>query len=113
MTLPQSVCVDILQGLADLLGPRSNIGIKRMGELDEKPFVLSCKQRYGEDAEMKAAEFVSLWQEHLKDPNWHPFKIVTTGSTTEVCPMKQMHIFYLQIFWQYLAMSIFRLTVVI
>ncbi|CAD6341584.1 unnamed protein product [Miscanthus lutarioriparius] len=61
----------------------SNIGIKRMGELDEKPFVLSCKQRYGEDAEMKAAEFVSLWQEHLKDPNWHPFKIVTTGSTTE------------------------------
>jgi hypothetical protein len=25
-----------------------------MGELDEKPFVLSCKERYGEDAEMKA-----------------------------------------------------------
>ena len=87
--------MDILQGLTDLLGPRSNIGIKRMGELDEKPFVLSCKQRYGEDAEMKAAEFVSLWQEHLKDPNWHPFKIVATGSTTEVCPMKRMHIFYL------------------
>jgi hypothetical protein len=76
--------VDILQGLTDMLGPRSNIGIKRMGELDEKPFVLSCKQRYGQDAEMKAAELVSLWQEHLKDPNWHPFKIVTTGSTKEV-----------------------------
>jgi hypothetical protein len=55
--------VDILQGLTDLLGPhsRSNIGIKRMGELDEKPFVLSCKQRYGEDARFKAAEFVSMW----------------------------------------------------
>jgi hypothetical protein len=27
-----------------------------MGELDEKPSVLSCKQRYGEDAKLKAAE---------------------------------------------------------
>jgi hypothetical protein len=89
LTLPERDCVDILQGLTDLLGPcsRSNIGIKRMGELDEKPFVLSCKQRYGEDAELKAAEFVCMWQEHVKDPNWHPFKIVNTGSNTEVCPM--------------------------
>lgn len=74
---------ELITGLTDMLGPRSNIGIKRMGELDEKPFVLSCKQRYGQDAEMNAAELVSLWQEHLKDPNWHPFKIVTTGSTKE------------------------------
>jgi hypothetical protein len=87
-SLPERDCVDILQGLANLLGPHShsNIGIKRMCELDEKPFVLSCKEMYGEDAEMKAAEFVCMWQEHVKDPNWHPFKIVTTGSNIEVCP---------------------------
>lgn len=67
------------------MGPRSNIGIKRMGELPEKPFLDACKQRFGEDAEIEAAKICSLWQDYLKDPNWHPFKIVTTGSTAEVC----------------------------
>ncbi|KAJ1267306.1 hypothetical protein BS78_07G046200 [Paspalum vaginatum] len=74
---------ELIMGLTELLGPRSNIGIKRMGELDGTPFVLACKERYGEDAEIKAAEFCSLWQEHLKDPNWHPFKVLITGSTTQ------------------------------
>nr|CAB3480018.1 unnamed protein product [Digitaria exilis] len=74
---------ELITGLSELLGPRSNIGIKRMGELDEKPFLLACKQRYGANSDVKALELVSLWQEHLKDPNWHPFKIVTTGPMTE------------------------------
>ncbi|XP_062192613.1 factor of DNA methylation 1-like isoform X2 [Phragmites australis] len=74
---------ELISGLTELLGPRSNIGIKRMGELDEKPFLVACKRRYGDDAEMKAAELCSMWQEHLKDPNWHPFKMVTIGSTTK------------------------------
>lgn len=59
-----------------------------MGELDEKPFVRACKQRYGADVETKAAESCSMWQEHLKDANWHPFKIVTTGAKTEVRSME-------------------------
>uniref|UniRef100_A0A0E0EHZ5 Factor of DNA methylation 1-5/IDN2 domain-containing protein n=1 Tax=Oryza meridionalis TaxID=40149 RepID=A0A0E0EHZ5_9ORYZ len=49
-----------------------------MSELDEKPFLAACKKRYGVadgEAEIKAAEFCSEWQEHLKDANWHPFKI--------------------------------------
>ncbi|RCV30005.1 hypothetical protein SETIT_6G059700v2 [Setaria italica] len=74
---------ELISGLAELLGPRSNIGIKRMGELDGKPFLVACKQRYGDDADMKAAKLCSSWQEQLKDPNWHPFKIVTTGPTAE------------------------------
>ncbi|KAF0901261.1 hypothetical protein E2562_038834 [Oryza meyeriana var. granulata] len=75
---------ELIQGLSDLLGPRSNIGIKRMGELDEKPFLIACKQRYGAaEAEIKAVEFCSKWQENLKDANWHPFKIVTRGGKTE------------------------------
>ncbi|CAO2210121.1 unnamed protein product [Urochloa humidicola] len=74
---------ELISGLSELLGPRSNIGIKRMGELDEKPFLLACKQRYGDDAEMEAVKLCSSWQEQLKDANWHPFKIVTTGQTTE------------------------------
>ncbi|CAO2199881.1 unnamed protein product [Urochloa humidicola] len=74
---------ELISGLSELLGPRSNIGIKRMGELDEKPFLLACKQRYGDNAEMEALKLCSSWQEQLKDANWHPFKIVTTGEITE------------------------------
>ncbi|PUZ50145.1 hypothetical protein GQ55_6G036500 [Panicum hallii var. hallii] len=74
---------ELITGLSELLGPRSNIRIKRMGELDEKPFLLACKQRYGDNAEMEAVKLCSLWQEDLKDPNWYPFKIVITGPTAE------------------------------
>ncbi|GJN39651.1 hypothetical protein PR202_gb28783 [Eleusine coracana subsp. coracana] len=74
---------ELITGMVDLLGPRSTVGIKRMGELDEKPFLEACKERYKVDPELKAAELCSIWQENLKDPNWHPFKIVTTGSTAE------------------------------
>jgi hypothetical protein len=74
--------------LGDLLNPNSNIGIKRMGELDEKPFLRACNERYGEEAETKALEFCSLWQDNLRDANWHPFKVVTTGETAKVCPVE-------------------------
>uniref|UniRef100_A0A0D9X4I4 Factor of DNA methylation 1-5/IDN2 domain-containing protein n=1 Tax=Leersia perrieri TaxID=77586 RepID=A0A0D9X4I4_9ORYZ len=75
---------ELISGLTELLGPRSTIGIKRMGELDEKPFLTACKQRYSvNEAEIKALEFCSEWQEHLKDANWHPFKMVTRGGKTE------------------------------
>ena len=59
-----------------------------MGELDEKPFIRACKLRYGVEAETKALEFCSLWQDNLRDANWHPFKIVTTGDTSKVRSME-------------------------
>jgi hypothetical protein len=36
-----------------------------MGELDEKAFFNACKERYGAEAETKALEFCSLWQDNL------------------------------------------------
>ncbi|XP_057441937.1 protein INVOLVED IN DE NOVO 2-like isoform X2 [Lotus japonicus] len=55
---------------------RDNIGVKRMGELDTRPFVEAMKMKYNEaDAEDRASELCSLWEEYLKDPDWHPFKI--------------------------------------
>lgn len=48
-----------------------------MGELDEKAFKEACKQRYSPaEADIKAVELCSLWQEKLKNPEWHPFQIV-------------------------------------
>lgn len=53
------------------------IGIKRMGELDSRPFHIAAKRKYGnEEADDKAMELCSLWEECLRDPSWHPFKIV-------------------------------------
>jgi XH domain len=66
-------------------GQKTLIGIKRMGELNEKPFDAACKRRYGhEDAEIKAAELISRWQDELKKPAWHPYKRVEIGGVTKV-----------------------------
>ncbi|KDP41984.1 hypothetical protein JCGZ_27002 [Jatropha curcas] len=71
---------ELILGLKDTLASsvRTNIGIKRMGEIDQKAFLNTCKQKFAtEEAQVQASTLCSLWQENLKDPNWHPFKIVT------------------------------------
>ncbi|KAG6394753.1 hypothetical protein SASPL_145343 [Salvia splendens] len=69
---------ELIAGLTDMLSSnRVNIGIKRVGELDEKGFKNACKQRYPpEEADIKAVELCSLLQEKLKNPEWHPFQVV-------------------------------------
>ncbi|XP_062015610.1 factor of DNA methylation 4-like [Rosa rugosa] len=57
---------------------RVNIGVKRMGDLDVRPFQIAIKSRYSkEEADVKTLEVCSLWDKYLADPNWHPFKIIT------------------------------------
>jgi hypothetical protein len=52
-----------------------HIGVKRMGELDTKPFMKAMRIKYcQEDLEDWAVEVIQLWEEYLKDPDWHPFK---------------------------------------
>ncbi|XP_020086477.1 factor of DNA methylation 1-like [Ananas comosus] len=77
---------ELIMGLDDMLSGRTNIGIRRMGELDEKPFQNACKRKYqDEEAAIKAAELCSNWQEELKKPAWHPYKIIECdGETKEV-----------------------------
>ncbi|KAK4761281.1 hypothetical protein SAY87_006174 [Trapa incisa] len=56
---------------------RSHIGVKRMGELDIEPFLEAMRLKYHEDeAEDKASELCSLWEEYLRDPSWHPFQTI-------------------------------------
>ncbi|KAI3917283.1 hypothetical protein MKX01_000060 [Papaver californicum] len=64
-------------------GERSNsqsfIGIKRMGELDSKLFgdVLKdiCSSSSPDQVSDQSVLRCSFWEEKLKDPHWHPFKI--------------------------------------
>ncbi|GAB2269536.1 hypothetical protein Dimus_004456 [Dionaea muscipula] len=76
---------ELIEGLSEiLLSNRTNIGIKRMGEINEKAFVAACKQKFkGDEAQIKASELCSLWQENLKNPELHPFKIVEIDGKTE------------------------------
>lgn len=65
---------------------RSTIGVKRMGELDGKPFLEAMKRKYREEeAEDRAMELCSLWEEYLKDPDWHPFKVTMVDGKHKVC----------------------------
>ncbi|XP_062089971.1 factor of DNA methylation 1 [Humulus lupulus] len=74
----------LIEGLPDLLTGRSNIGIKRMGDIDQKPFLDICKQRFSlDEAQVQASTQCSLWQEKLKNPSWHPFKVVTSNGNPE------------------------------
>ncbi|XP_057454103.1 factor of DNA methylation 1-like [Lotus japonicus] len=75
----------LIEGLNEMLNsPRTDIGLKRMGELDQKVFVNSCKKRFPlEEAGTKGVELCSLWQEHLKNSAWHPFKVINADDKPE------------------------------
>ncbi|GER57518.1 XH/XS domain-containing protein [Striga asiatica] len=68
----------LIEGLTDMLSSsRVNIGIRRMGEIDEKAFKTVCSKRFSSgEAEIKAVELCSLWQEKIKNAEWHPFRVV-------------------------------------
>ncbi|ONK67749.1 uncharacterized protein A4U43_C05F3380 [Asparagus officinalis] len=75
---------ELMTGLLDMLSSPNLIGIKRMGELDPKAFEIACRRNFAKaDADMKAAEFCSEWQEYLKNPDWHPFKVIVDGDKTQ------------------------------
>ncbi|XP_038713923.1 factor of DNA methylation 1-like [Tripterygium wilfordii] len=73
---------ELISGWSELLRTHTtHIGIKRMGEIDSKPFQNKCKERFSPDeALVQAAIICSLWQEKLLDLGWHPFKIITRGN---------------------------------
>ncbi|KQK08773.1 factor of DNA methylation 1 [Brachypodium distachyon] len=67
----------LIDGLLDIITGRANIGIKRMGELDLKSFTVACKHKLSkQDAEVTAAILCSKWEAEIKNPEWHPFRVV-------------------------------------
>ena len=65
---------------------RGFIAIKKMGDLDTKPFQKAMKRKYSEEeANEKALEWCSLWEQNLTDSSWHPFKVITDKGNCKVC----------------------------
>ncbi|KAK4353719.1 hypothetical protein RND71_025913 [Anisodus tanguticus] len=75
----QEALKELVNGLKEL--PRNGpIGVKRMGELDSRPFLEAMRSRHNEvEAEQRASELCSLWEEYLRDPEWHPIKVVAVN----------------------------------
>lgn len=58
-------------------GALPTIGVKRLGGLHNKPFIAAAKRKFPDEASVKARELWSMWDSHLRDPSWHPFKVIT------------------------------------
>ncbi|KAF8094521.1 hypothetical protein N665_0360s0025 [Sinapis alba] len=71
----------LIARLTGLLGAESDIGVKRMGELENLELFLNvCKKRYSADEAMvQGVTLCSTWQEKLKDSTWQPFKREGSG----------------------------------
>lgn len=80
-----------------------------MGELDGKPFHAAAKRKFNpKEAAEKAVEICSLWEDYLRDPNWHPYKIIQKGHTAEVCTLfNYYYIYSLFLFFEISTHSIF------
>ena len=61
---------------------RSHIGVKRMGELDQEAFVAACKEKIADD--VKLALLCSKWEDEIRQPEWHPFKVINVDGEAKV-----------------------------
>ncbi|KAJ3694895.1 hypothetical protein LUZ60_000272 [Juncus effusus] len=77
---------ELISGLTEMMNGRSLIGIRRMGEIDEKGFQSACRLKFPKsEVDVKAMELCSKWQEELKKPDWHPFQVISVdGKAKEV-----------------------------
>ncbi|GMH04268.1 hypothetical protein Nepgr_006107 [Nepenthes gracilis] len=74
---------ELISGLKEMSN-RANICVRRMGELDNTPFLKACKRKHSDElAEEKAVELCCLWEGYLKDPGWHPFKVIKLEEEAE------------------------------
>ncbi|XP_024200495.1 uncharacterized protein LOC112203810 [Rosa chinensis] len=64
------------------------IGVKTLGDLDLKAFQVAAKRRYTalEEANDRAVELCSMWEDYVEDSNWNPYKVIMdeTGKRMEI-----------------------------
>ncbi|XP_026447056.1 factor of DNA methylation 2-like [Papaver somniferum] len=81
----RQVLIEGLDGFANIRS-RPPVGIKRMGELNEKPFRDICIQKFSsKEWEIKSVGLCSLWQNKIQDPEWYPYKKVTIDKKLHEC----------------------------
>lgn len=74
------------EGLQDMLNDRTSLRIKRMGEVDRRPFKELCLQKCsGGDWDEMSAKLCSSWEEEMRNPHWHPFKKISVEGRLHVC----------------------------
>ncbi|XP_062087259.1 factor of DNA methylation 3-like [Humulus lupulus] len=75
----------LIDGLKDMTSPNP-FGVKKMGDIDCRPFYDIMKRKHlKEDALRIALNMCQLWNECVKDPKWHPFKVIEVeGKFVEV-----------------------------
>ncbi|KAL8191620.1 hypothetical protein R6Q57_028351 [Mikania cordata] len=73
---------ELISGLSE--NTSAHIGVKRMGKLDAEPFIAAVKRHCSHKERAKdAAKLVSLWENHLGDLSWYPFKVITVGGKSK------------------------------
>ncbi|KAJ1377208.1 putative domain XH [Sesbania bispinosa] len=76
----------MIEGVAERISRFVNIGVKRMGLVDPRPFLkaMRAKKTYDkEEATQKALEMCSKWEKYVEDPHWYPFKIITVNGRSQ------------------------------
>lgn len=60
-------------------GSKITVGVKRLGDLDSKAFQVAANRLYfvEEEANERAVELCSEWENYIGDPDWNPFKTIT------------------------------------
>ena len=57
-----------------------------MGDVDCKPFYEAMKKESNmEDVLTHALNKCETWNEHIRDPRWHPFKVIKVEGKSVVC----------------------------
>lgn len=64
-----------------------DIGVKRLGQLNFTPFHKEMERvgRRGADALFRVSRLCTLWENYIRNPSWHPFKVVEADEKLMVC----------------------------
>lgn len=68
---------ELTTDLVNMSSARSIVGVKKMGELDKKAFLASCKEKTAD--ELSLSILCSKWEDEIRQPEWHPFKVIDVG----------------------------------